>query len=304
MFPDRQNSLVWVDRQGRTEAIAPFKAPFFAPRLSPDGKQIAYMIFGKEKQVWVYDISRGTASRLTGEGRATVANWTPDGNRLVFGWCKEGEPNLYWQPADGSGAMDRLTKSDFYQTPGTWSPDGATLDFTELSPDVLWHIFSLDLKSRRITRFLNSPAAEVYPEFSPDGRWMAYASAETGRLEVYVRPFPGPGGKWLISQERGSEPLWARSGSQLYYRSIDGKEVWAVDVQTGAVFSTSKPRLLLKLTERMGVAVPMRAWDVSPDGQRFLMVKLEDVKPTPVTEMVLVVNWVEDLKRLAPAGKK
>ncbi len=304
IFPDRQNSLVWVDRQGRTEGIAAFKAPFFAPRLSPDGKQIAYMILGREKQVWVYDINRGTASRLTGEGRVSFLNWTPDGKRLVFGWCIEGEPNLYWQPADGSGAMERLTKSDFYQIPGSWSPDGATLAFTELSPDDLWHIFLLDLKSRRITRFLNSPAAETYPEFSPDGRWIVYGSNETGRLEVYVRPFPGPGGKWLISQEGGSEPLWARNGKQLYYRSLDWKEVWAVDVQTGAGFSASKPRLLLKLTERMGVAVPMRAWDVSPDGQRFLMVKPEDVKPTSVTELVLIVNWAQDLKRLVPAGKK
>ena len=112
IFPDRQNSLVWVDRQGETEAIAPFKAPFFAPRLSPDGKQIAYQTLGREKQVWVYDINRGTASRLTGEGRAYFPNWTPDGKRLVFGWCKEGAPNLYWQPADGSGAMERLTTSD------------------------------------------------------------------------------------------------------------------------------------------------------------------------------------------------
>jgi serine/threonine-protein kinase len=304
IFPDWQNSLVWVDRQGRTEAIASFKAPFFVPRLSPDGKQIAYVTWGREKQVWVYDINRGTASRLTGEGRVSPLNWTPDGKRLVFGWCKEGEPNLYWQPADGSGAMERLTKSDFYQIPGSWSPDGGTLAFTETSPDNLWHIFLLDLKSRRITRFLNSPAGEIYQEFSPDGRWMAYVSDETGRLEVYVRPFPGPGGKWLISQEGGSEPLWTRNGKQLYYRSLDHKEVWAVDVQTGAGFFASKPRRLLQLTEAMGVAVPMRAWDVSPDGQRFLMVKLEDGKPTPVTELVLIVNWAEDLKLLAPTGKK
>jgi Tol biopolymer transport system component/DNA-binding winged helix-turn-helix (wHTH) protein len=304
IFPDRQNSLVWVDRQGRTEAIAAFKAPFFAPRLSPDGKQIAYQTLGKESQVWVYDINRGTASRLTGEGRARWPNWTPDGKRLVFGWCKEGAPNLYWQPADGSGAMERLTKSDFWQSPGSWSPDGATLAFAELKPKTLRHIFLLDLKSHGTAPFLNSSATEAYPELSPDGRWMAYTSDETGRLEVYVRPFPGPGGKWLISQEGGTEPLWARSGKQLYYRSLDGKEVWAVDFQTGAGFTASKPRRLLKMTEVMGTGAPIRSRDVSLDGQRLLMVKLEDTKPTPVTELVLIVNWAEDLKLLAPTGKK
>ena len=304
IFPDRQNSLVWVDRQGKTETIAPFKAPFFAPRLSPDEKQIAYQNLGRETWVGVYDINRGTANRLTGEGRASFPNWTPDGKRLVFGWCKEGAPNLYWQPADGSGAMERLTKSDFWQSPGSWSPDGATLAFVEINLETGMDILTLDLKSRRTTPFLNSRAGEAGPELSPDGRWLAYTSNETGRLEVYVRPFPGPGGKWLISQEGGREPLWARSGKQLYYRSLDGKEVWAVDFQAGAGFSASKPRLLLKLTERMGVGVPIRGWDVSLDGQRFLMVKPEDVKPTSVTELVLVVNWIEDLKRLAPAGKK
>jgi DNA-binding winged helix-turn-helix (wHTH) protein len=304
IFPDMQNSLVWVDRQGRTEAIAAFKAPCYAPRLSPDGKQIAYPTEGREKHVWVYDINRGTANRLTGEGRAYCPNWTPDGKRLVFAWCKEGAPNLYWQPADGSGAKERLTTSDQWQQPGSWTPDGATLVFVELSPESLWHMFTLDLKSRHTTPLLNSNAMEMYPELSPDGRWIVYTSNESGRFEVYVRPFPGPGGKWLISQEGGREPLWARNGKQLYYRSFDGKEVWAVDVQTGAGFTASKPRRLLQLTEAMGKAYPVRAWDVSPDGQRFLMVKPDEAKPTPVTEMVLVVNWVEDLKRLAPAGKK
>ena len=304
IFPDPQTSLVWVDHQGKTETIAPFKASFFAPRLSPDGKRIAYVTLGKERQVWVYDINRGIASRLTGEGNTGFPDWTPDGKRLVFGWSKEHVRNLYWQPADGSGAPERLTTSDHPQTPGSWTPDGATLAFVESDLETGMDILTLDLKSRRTTPFLNSRAAEAGPEFSPDGRWLAYTSDETGRLEVYVRPFPGPGGKWLISQEGGREPVWARSGKQLYYRSLDGKEVWAVDVQTGAGFAASKPRRLLQLTEAMITGYPNRTWDVSPDGQRFLMVKLEDIRLTPVTELVLVVNWVEDLKRLAPAGKK
>ena len=124
-------------------------------------------------------------------------------------------------------------------------------------------------------------------------------SDESGRAEVYVRPFPGPGSKWLISQEGGLEPLWARNGKQLFYRSFDGQQVWAVDVRTEGDFSASKPRLLFK-APGLSLGGPIRGWDLSLDGQRFLMVKLEEAKPKPVTEMILVQNWFEELKRLCP----
>ncbi len=301
IFPDGQDSLAWVDPKGKAEAIASFKAPFFAPRLSPDGQRIAYTTLGREDRLWVYDLNRGTASQLTGEGKAIFVNWTPDGKRLVFGWRKGGWPNLYWQPADGSATMGRLTTSDFWQDAGSWSPDGATLAFVESQTGSGGTIFLLDLRSRRITPFLNSRAWEGYPEFSPDGRWMAYVSDESGRPEVYVRPFPGPGGKWLISREGGREPLWARNGKQLFYRSTD--EIWAVDVRADGGFSAGKPRLLFKAPGWVS-GMPIRTWDLSLDSQRFLMVKSDEANPTPVTEMVLVMNWFQDLQRLAPTGKK
>jgi serine/threonine-protein kinase len=302
--PDRQDLLVWVDQKGRAEPIASFKAPFFAPRLSPDGQRIAYTTLGREQRgVWVYDLKRATATRLMDEGNAWWTNWTPDGKRVVYAWLKSGLPNLYWQPSDGSSAMERLTTSDYGQFPGSWSPDGNILTFVEIHPDTGNDLLLLDLQSRRITPFLNSRADEEYPEFSPDGRWMAYMSDESGRTEVYVRPFPGPGGKWLISQEGGREPLWARSGKQLFYRQPDQEQVWVVDTQTEGGFSASKPRLLFKATG-LGPGDPIRTWDASLDGQRFLMVKNEEMKSTPVTEMVLVMNWLEELKRLAPTGKK
>jgi Tol biopolymer transport system component len=303
ILPDQQNSLVWVDHKGGAEPIASIKAPFFVPRLSPDGQRIAYITIGRESGVWVYDLNRGTASRLTGEGKANFVTWTPDGKRVAFAWCKSGLPNLYWQPADGSSAMERLATSDHYQAPGSWSPDGATLAFVEEHPDTFYDTLLLDLRSRHVTPFLNSRANERWPEFSPDGRWMAYESNESGHGEVYVRPYPGPGGNWLISQDRGIEPLWARDGKQLFYRQWDHEQVWVVDVRTDGGFSASKPRLLFK-APGLDSGSPIRGWDLSLDGQRFLMVKLEEAKPTPVTEMVLVQNWFEELKRLAPAGKR
>jgi Tol biopolymer transport system component len=304
ILPDRQNSLVWVDHKGGAEPIASFKAPFFAPRLSPDGQRIAYTTLGREQPLWVYDLNRGTASRLTDEGRTSFVTWTPDGKRVVFDWSKTGAPNLYWQPADGSSAMERLMTSDYWQFPGSWSPDGTTLAFVEWPQLNIGDVLLLDLRSRRITPFLNSRADERYPEFSPDGRWMAYASDESGRWEVYVRPFPGPGGKWLISQEGGMAPLWARDGKQLFYKSgpWGHEKVWVVDVRTDGGFSASKPRLLFN-APGLGSGNPIRTWDLSLDGQRFLMVKIEEAKSTPVTEMVLVMNWFEELKRLAPTNR-
>lgn len=197
--------------------------------------------------------------------------------------------------------MERLTTSEYGQRPGSWSSDGNTLAFVDSRPDTGDDIALLDVHSKRVTPFLNSKYSEWYPEFSPDGRWMAYTSDESNRQEVYVRPFPGPGIKQQVSIEGGSEPLWARNGRQLFFRRED--QVWAVDVRTDVGLTTGKPRLLF---EKPGCVrtYPVRAWDLSLDSQRFLMVKFENRRPTPVTEMVLVQNWLEELKRLVPTGKK
>jgi hypothetical protein len=302
--PPWQNSLVWVDRKANAQPVASFKAPFYAPRLSPDGQWIAYAAMRGEWQAWVYNLNRGTASMLTGEGQVAHVMWTPDGKRVVFNWWSSGQLNLYWQPADGSQPMERLTTSDYRQDPGSFSPDGTTLAFVECCrPDIDTDILLLDLRSRRVAPFLNTKSQETYPEISPDGRWITYVSDESGRMEVYIRPFPGPGGKWLISHQGGTEPLWARDGKQLFYRSLDYQQVWVVDVQTDGSLFASKPRPLFKA---LGFALgwPIRGWDISHDGQRFLMVKSEERRSQPVTEMILVQNWFEELKRLAPTGKK
>jgi serine/threonine-protein kinase len=303
ILPDRQNSLVWVDHQGKAEPIASFKAPFSSPRFSPDGRRIAYLTGGMEAHVWVYDLDHGSATRLTSEGWAGSVTWTRDGRRLVFAWMKTGAANIYWQPVDGSSPMERLTQSQNLQRPGSWSPDGKMLAFVEQNQENLPEIELFNISDHRVTPPLNSRFYEGYPEFSPDGRWMAYVSGESGRLEVYVQPFPGRGGKQPISNDGGEEPLWAPNGKQLFYRSGNQKnQVWLVDVQTGSGFSAGKPRLLFD-QPGYGEARPIRGWDISPDGKRFLMVKLEERKSQPITEMILVQNWFEELKRLAPTGK-
>ncbi len=303
IVPDLENSLVWVDQKGAVQPAAPFKAPFWCPRLSSDGQRIAYICLRREWQAWVYDLNRSTASLVTGEEKTSQVSWSPDGKRAVFNLWKPGQPNLHWQPVDGSSPVERLAESEYGQYPGSFTPDETTLAFVECCrPDTGADILLLDLRSRRVTPFLNSRAFESCPEFSPDGRWLAYTSTESGREEVYVQPFPRPGGKWLISHEGGTEPLWAHNGKQLFYRSIDSQQVWVVDVQDGSSFFPSKPRLLFK-APGFAWGWPVRAWDMSQDGQRFLMVKQDERKPQPVTEMILVQNWFEELKRLCPTGK-
>jgi serine/threonine-protein kinase len=291
-----------VDRKGNSQIIASFNAPFWAPRLSPDGTRIAYITAGKEWLAWIYDLNRGTATRLIQEGKADFALWTPDGKGIVIQFWRAGKGNIYWLAADGSTPLERLTTGDCHQVPGSFTPDGATLAFVELCPDTGWDINLLNMKSRQVSLFLNTTANESYPEVSPDGRWIAYVSDESGREEVYVRPFPGPGGKWQISSDGGNMPLWSREGKQLFYTSTNAQDYWVVDVRMDESFFARKPRPLFTSKQFAGGS-PSHAWDVSPDGQHFLMTKFGDRTPTPVTEIILVQNWFEELKRLAPAKK-
>jgi serine/threonine-protein kinase len=302
IVPDSKKSFVWVDQRGEEQlaTASDLSLSVGGPRLSPDGQRIVYTAF---ERVYVYDLGRGTNDRLTSEGRAYNVIWSPDGKRLLFCWSKFPPMNLYWLPSDGSSPMERLIKSEYGQQPASWSPDGKTVAIIDDPPDTGADIVMLDVGSGRVTPFLNSPFNEQYPVFSPDGRWMAYTSNESNREEVYVRPVPGPGPKYLVSSEGGREPLWARNGKQLFYRKFPSGQMWVVDVRTDGVFSPGKPRLLF---EKPGFqhSFPIRAYDLSLDSQRFLMVKVEERKPTPVTEMILVQNWFEELKRLVPTGKK
>jgi serine/threonine-protein kinase len=299
--PDPRNSLVWVDLRGIEQPATALQAAFFAPRLSPDGQRIAYTTYRRERPVWVYDLGTGTNYKLTSEGRSSFPIWTPDGKRLLFPWRKSLESNLFWQPYDGSSPMERLATNESGRSPGSWSADGKTVAFVERHPDSGLDIAVLDVRSGRVTPFLNSRFNEAWPEFSPDCRWIAYASDESKRLEVYVLAFPGPGIKQQISTEGGDQPLWARNGKQLFYRWED--QVWAVDVRADGGFAAGKPRLLFEKPGYLGGG-PIRGWDLSLDSQRFLMVKLDQRKPTPVTEIILVQNWFEELKRLVPTERK
>jgi len=295
-----ERTLVLVNRKGVGKPLRVPPRPYVSPRLSPDGQRLAVAIQETNSDVWVYDLSRDTLSRLTFGGLSRWPLWTPDGKRLAFQSSSAGPANLFWMPADGSGAVERLTTSEHLHTPHCWSPDGRVLSFTEVHPDTGRDIWLLPVEGeRKPYPFLQTPSNESAPRFSQDGRWLAYVSDETGRFEVYVQSFPGPGGKWQISTEGGSEPVWNPNGRELFYRN--GDKVMAVDIMTETVFTVGKPKVLFE--GRYEKSTVSRAnYDITPDGQRFLMVKPGEQEQPP-TQINVVLNWFEELKRRVPTGR-
>jgi DNA-binding beta-propeller fold protein YncE len=291
-----QDTVVWVDRQLREEPTKIPPGTYLYPRLSPDGQKVALSAqHPNGSDVWVYDFRRATFTRLTFEGNNNRSVWTPDGARIAFSSSRAGAtPNIYWLPVDGSAAAERLTTSPFDQVPEDWAPDGKTLMFSEFRPDSNWDIWTLSTTDRKPQLFLGTPFHDGGRAFSPDGRWLAYYSDESGRGEVQVRPFPGPGPKWQVSTEGGVGPVWAPSGRELFYRSEN--RLMVADVQLVPAFSARAPRLVFEGTYK--TFLPGN-FDVSPDGRRFIMIKPAATADAP-SRLVVVQNWTEELKRLVP----
>jgi len=290
-------SLVWISRNGTEQRLNAPTHNYVLPRLSPDGQRVAAGIEESESQIWTYDLSRDALTRLTFDGTSNVDPiWTPDGKRIVF---KGNKNRLFWQPADGSGAAEELISGDLStnNVPGSWSPDGQELALTQ--DRAIRKIWIMPLKDRKPHLFDDSPLYETAPRFSPDGHWIAYASNESGRSEIYVRPYPGPGGKWQISNEGGTEPVWNPKGRELFYRN--GPKMMAVDYSSQPTFSAGKPKMLFE-----GAYVPTPRsfpdYDVSPDGQRFLMLRATEQAQAPA-QINVVLNWDEELKQKNQAGK-
>jgi Tol biopolymer transport system component len=305
IFPDPERLLVWVDRTGAVESVpAPVRA-YSTPRLSPDGRGIVLWTNG-DRNMWYYDLSRRSLVRVTSDGRNARPIWTPDGKRIVFGSAAGGDENLFWQPADGSGTAERLTTCQCLNVAGAWSPDGETLIFVNNAPGTT-DIQALSIAGDRRPRVVVAKPGFVtsYPDLSLDGRWLSYASDESGRFEVYVQPFPGPGPRRQISTDGGTAPAWSRSGRELFYTTAlsvggqaDVSTMMAVPVTLAHGFTAGAPRALFE--GRYGATAIVRGYDVAPDGRRFLMVQQKERAPTIASHMILVQNWVDELKRRVP----
>jgi len=298
-------TLVWVDRQGRETAIPAPPRAYSSPRLSPDGTRIAVYATDQEFDTWVWDLGRTTLTRVTSDPSIDAyAAWTPDGGRLIFSSERAGTRNLYWQAADGTGAVERLTDSPNAQNATAVSPDGRRLIFTEVAPKTGADVMQVELDgTHRATLLVQSPFNEANGIVSPDGRWLAYEANDSGRFEIYVRPFPEVNsGHWQVSTAGGTRPLWARSGQELIYVSPTGALV-RVGVERAQLWAATTPTPLVKEGYYTSPgAYPGRTYDIAPDGQRFLMIKEgggADQTAAPAS-LIVVQHWVEELKRLVP----
>ena len=308
-FP--RSSLVWVNQEGAELKVTEEKRFYVHARISPDGRQIATSVIERNgADVWVYDLESDSFARLTDEvKRSQSPLWSPDGHWITFESNARGEEranlfHLYRKRTDGSSGVEHLTTSQSLLLPSSWSPDGNALALVQGQPwdwDVQgqppWGNFdvSILLKKDGATPqpFLSSPRDEWAPQFSPNGRWIAYLSGETGSLSLYVRAYPKTDDKWLVLQGDmlASPPVWSPDGSELFYYDDKRKKMMAVSVQMEPEFKASQPRVVFEGSYS-------RHFDISPDGQRFLMIKTE-IEPSLIH---VVLNWLEELDRLVPRG--
>jgi serine/threonine-protein kinase len=296
--------LVRADRTGNTTQLGEVAERYNGPRFSPDGQRLAVaaQLGGEMTQVWVRDLLRETFTRLTFEGSNWWPVWSPDGSRVAFPTRKDQETdvNVAWIAADGSGAPEQLTDGELNEQPTSWTPSGQTLIYHRNDhPDSGWDVMAQDIGEDHEPRvLLGSRFHELLAAVSPDGRWLAYSSTESGRVEVYVRPYPGLEEKWQISNGGGVEPVWSADGRELFYRDEDGGAVWAVPITAEPEFSPGRAELLFEGTF---ARTPWfgRNYDVAPDSQSFALV--ESVLPEDVdTQLQVVLNWFDELEEFVP----
>jgi serine/threonine-protein kinase len=298
-------TLVWVDRQGREEAVNAPPRAYNYPRVSPDGTRVALDIRDQENDIWVWDLTRAALTRLTfGAGLERLPLWTPDGRRIAFSsqiGASSGVPSLFWQAADGTGPVERLAESKGLQVfPTSFAPDGKRLLFWEETSSTGDDIGILPLEGERLAGpLINTKFDEQNAEVSPDGRWLAYQSNESGEYEIYVRTFPQvDGGRWQVSTGGGTRPGWARNGRELFYLVGSGK-MMAVPIRPEPTFAAGSPQVLFE--GQYVAAQSGRTYDVSSDGQHFLMIKNGASNRTSApSEIIFVQHWLEELKRLVP----
>ena len=289
--------LVWVDREGTVRPATEERRRYAEPELSPDGDRLAVRIGDAESDIWVLELERGTLTRVSfEEGVELSPLWRPDGSQLLFA-AEAGGPafDLFRRASDGSGEAEELYVTQFDKYPKSLSADGTMLAFRENHPETSGDIWILPFEEGgELQPFARTPFEEVEPEFSPDGRWVAYASNESGRFEIYVQDYPGPGGKAQISTDGGTEPRWAKGGRELLYRN--GRQVMAVEIEGTEGLTAGAPAVLFDgdfLTSQWE-----RNYDVAADGQQFVMIADDPDAAEPQIEVVL--NWFEELQERAP----
>jgi serine/threonine-protein kinase len=297
-----QRSLVWVDRQGREVPItaAPLRS-YHAVKLSPDGTRLALDLRDQAQDVWIWDLRRERLERFTvGQGMNFFPMWSSDGRTIIFGGLQGGlVQNLFSQPANGPGAPRRLTTSTSSQSPTSVSPDGTRVVFRDVNALTGEDVAMLSLTDGTVTPLFNSPFVERNAAISPDGSLVAFEWSESGRPQIYVAPFPDvTSGRWQVTDAttgNGMKPVWSRDGRELFF--VGAGALHSVPVQTAPNFVAGKPQRLFPIRD-----FPVnggRYYDVSPDGQRFIVIKDPPATTTDDVnqpQLVVTVHWIDDVK--------
>jgi Tol biopolymer transport system component len=293
-----EDTLVRVDRSGREKSLFDERGVFFWPRLSSNGRRLTVTAVDRNSpDIWIGDLDRGTLTRLTFGGDSLQSVWAPGGDWIVYRTYFDEHTNLFRKAADGSGEQELLLSSPHDKYPSSFSPDGRYLAYTEDQPGGESNISLLPLSGQDEPHgFLKTAFIERGMEISPDGNWAAYQSDESGTFEIYIRPFPDRGEKLQVSVNGGQFPVWSRDGKELFFQN-EGK-LLAVSIQRGPRFQISTPQVVLESPHLLRALA--RNYDVFPDGQSFLMVKTKH--PAYTTELHVILNWFEELKRLVPTG--
>jgi serine/threonine-protein kinase len=298
--PHPKARLVTVDRAGRIRSLPAPELSYSQLNLAPGGRRLAVVTRDiREQALWIADISRWTLARLPGAAESGEwPRWTPDGERVAFARVNDGVEELVWQRADATAAAELLLRGAYQ--PSSWSPDGSHLA-TEQEGDI-WIVTVTDAKPT-LEPFTQTQDRERWPEFSPDGRWLAYGSNATGRDEIYVQPWPGPGPREQVSLEGGVSPAWNPNGRELFFStSADAagrSRMWAAEVETSPRLRIGTPRPLFDYSpaELKLNTTPVRAYAVSPQGDRFFAVQVQPAPPIPpVTHVRIVQGWLEEMK--------
>jgi len=305
-------TLVWVDRDGGEESIAAPPRAYASPRISPDGTKLVLNARDQDQDLWVWDFTRKTLTRLTfdpGQDRFPV--WSADGEMIAYsserteGGQTDGfNTALDWRAADGTGAPERLFTSPGQIFPHSFLPDGSGIlahgDPTGANENDDIALYSTE-EEDSTTALLETSFQELMAEVSPDGRWLAYISDESGIFEIYVRPFPDiNAGRWQVSTGGGTEPLWARDGETLFYRGEEA--LMAVPVEIAQGFAAGNPEVVFEGSQySVGLGFGGRSYD-TVDGERFLMIRpFQDASST--TQFIVVLNWLRELERLVPTAE-
>jgi Tol biopolymer transport system component len=311
-------SISWMDREGDIQPLRSSPGRYRNPTFSPDGRRLAVEIYDTQEQsIWVYDWQRDTMSRVSSDrGSQFSAAWSPDGGGIAYAWrATDSAPlNIYWRRPDGTGDLQRLTVSEHDQSPDSWHPSGRMLAFVEEHGETSWDIMILPMEKDETSGWkpgqpfplLNSRFAEGQAAFSPDGRWLAYTSVESGRGEVYIRTFPGAGQKVQISSGGGIFPAWSPSRNELFYLTLDHRMMVSTYAVVGDSFQAGKPRLFGQdpLAYLTAFGHPSRSFNLHPDGKRVAVLKASEPQPeAKPANVILVSNFFDELRRRVPAGR-